>query len=273
MGAKLFPRAVRQDVLRLYSFLRVADDYVDAQPPQPKKFYALRKAWDAAKGDPRFDATAEPGDTVDERVIKNITGLSRQYAFDAAWVESFWDAMESDLARQQCRTLDDSLAYVYGSAEVVGLMMAKLMGLPPAAYETAKLQGRAMQWINFIRDLAEDNALQRRYFPLDDLKKFGLKDLSEQTARADRRAFNSFMRYEITRYRQWQAAARKGLVHMPGMLRPGLATAARMYDWTAAQIAADPLVVFEKKVKPSKGKIVAHALIAIASHPKLNILI
>lgn len=259
VGARLFPKEVRSDVLRLYSFLRVADDYVDCQPPQSKKFAALRAAWNVAKDNPVFDTTQAVNDTVDERVIKNIVAVAHKHAFDLAWVESFWDAMQSDLDEQERLTLEDSLRYVYGSAEAVGLMMVKIMGLPRQAYGTAKLQGRAMQWINFIRDLDEDNALGRRYFPLEDLKKFGLKDLSRQTARANKTAFEAFMRFEIARYHEWQVPAREGLRHIPGLLRPGLVAATRLYDWTADQIAVNPLVVFDHKVKPTKLRLLATA--------------
>ncbi len=52
-SSKFFPAAVRDDVFKLYSFVRVADDYVDQLPPQAAKFHALRKAWDQAKTDMR----------------------------------------------------------------------------------------------------------------------------------------------------------------------------------------------------------------------------
>jgi phytoene synthase len=259
-GAKLFPKEIRQDVERLYSFLRVADDYVDSLPAQPKKFLALRRAWNTAQSDPHFDAIPTPTDSVDERVIKNIVQLTRTYGFDPAWIESFWDSMQADLDGKTYQTLDDTLAYMYGSAEIVGLMMSRIMHVPPQADEYARLQGRAFQWINFIRDIAEDNALGRCYFPAQDLQKFGLKDLSEQTARANSRAFKDFMHYQIMHYREWQTAAHSGLRHMPSLFRPGLTTATRMSDWTATQIAVNPLVVFDRKVKPGKARILAAGL-------------
>jgi 15-cis-phytoene synthase len=259
-GAKFFPRHVRGDVLRLYSFLRVADDYVDHVPPQSRPFHMLRTAWDHAKDDAHFETDPAPDDTVDERVIKNIVGLTRTYAFDDAWIEAFWDAMQADLDSRAYKTLADSLGYVYGSAEVVGLMMAKLMGLSPEAYETAKMQGRAMQWINFIRDLKEDLERSRCYFPHEDLQRCGLGTLDEAVARAHPAAFKRFMRLELDRYHEWQAAADRGMHFMPGMLQTGLKTAVDMYNWTAAQIAKDPFVVFDRQVRPTKSQVLARGI-------------
>jgi phytoene synthase len=253
-GSRFFPKAVRADVFKLYSFLRVADDYVDSVPAQADEFHALRTAWQQAATDTGFDTTPTATDTIDRRVIKNIVAVSRAYDFEPAWLEAFWDAMQADLSPQNYRTLRQSLGYTYGSAEVVGLMMAKIMGLPPESYAAAKLQGRAMQWINFIRDVEEDNRMSRRYFPLTDLQKFQLPDLQEATARKYHDNFAQFMRFEIARYREWQAQAEQGMHFIPGLLRPALRTAAAMYDWTAGEIERDPLIVFTRKVKPTKAR-------------------
>ena len=262
-GARFFPRDVRADVLKLYSFLRVADDYVDVQPLQKAKFRALRRAWEHAAPDPQFDPTRAAGDTIDERVIKNMVFVFRKHAFDPAWVTSFLDAMQADVEGKTYSTFDDTLWYMYGSAEVVGLMMAKIMNLSPDAYETAKMQGRAMQYINFIRDIAEDNALGRRYIPRTELQVYGLPDLYESTAHAHPAAFKKCMRAQIQYYRDWQKFADEGLVFMSGLLRPGLRTAISMYNWTAAQIAKDPFVVFERKVKPSKRRLLRAGLASL----------
>jgi phytoene synthase len=254
-GAKLFPRAIRGDVLRLYSFLRVADDYVDCQPAKGREFRALRKAWEQADRNPDFDPTPQPNDTTDERVIKNIIAVSRKHSFKREWIVSFWDSMQADLEGKAYRTLDDSLWYVHGSAGVVGLMMMIIMRLPEKAQKNAKSQGRAFQWINFIRDLEEDNQLGRCYFPAEDLKKFGLADLKQPTAEANPEAFIAFMHFQINRYREWQAEADKGIKYFPGVGGRGLHAATAMYSWTADQIYADPFVVFRRKVRPGKKRL------------------
>lgn len=259
-SARLFPRTVQQDVRKLYSFLRVADNYVDTLPAKSRQFRELRAAWATAKGDARFDSAPDRNDSVDERVVKNIIALTRTYSFDEAWIEAFWDSMQADLDDTQYRTLEDSLWYVHGSAEVVGLMMARIMRLPLEAYEAAKLQGRAMQWINFIRDVGEDARAGRCYFPQKDLEECGLGALDETSARANQAAFTRLMQLELRRYHAWQAEARKGFRYLPHRLRPALATAVDMYDWTAAHIANDPFVVFRHQIKPSKARVLRSGL-------------
>lgn len=255
-ASKFFPKKVRDDVYRLYSFVRIADNYVDETPKQTKKLLALEKSYESAVEDHAFDATAHKWDETDVRVIKNIVRLQHKYKFERAWVEAFFTSMKMDIDPKPFKDIDASLKYVHGSAEVIGLMMAKILKLPEEAYEAAKAQGRAMQWINFIRDINEDNKLGRLYFPKSDLKKYGLKDLSQETALANPEKFKKFVRFQLDRYSKWQAEAIDGLHHIPERSRVSVKTAIDMYNWTARKIERDPLIVFNKKIKPSKRQVI-----------------
>jgi phytoene synthase len=260
-SSKFFPARVRQDVFRLYSFVRVADNYVDDIPHQPRKLRALERRWRAAYANKKFDTDIRDSDDIDVRVVKNIVYVARKYEFDPVWVDDFLKAMKMDITSRRYRTLADTLAYVHGSAEVIGLMMAKILDLPESATQAAVMQGRAMQFINFIRDIAEDNALERCYFPTDDLKKFGLKDLREPTARANPEAFQEFIAYQLKRYSIWQSQATDGFPAIPKRYRIPIRTAVDMYNWTAAKIEADPFIVYDKKVKPSKHRVMRRAAV------------
>jgi len=155
---------------------------------------------------------------------------------------------------------------MYGSAEVIGLMMAAVLELPQQAYHTARLQGRAMQYINFLRDVAEDNYLGRTYIPHRMRAAFGVSKLDAQTAQRQPHSFRSLYRREIRRYLYWQSQAAKGYHFLPLRYRIPVQTAATMYQWTALELAKNPAVVFTKKVKPSKIRVIITAVsISIAS--------
>ena len=144
-SSRFFPEPVRTHVFQLYSFVRVADNYVDELPAQPEKLLALEERWRAAEATPRFDTVVTPDDDVDTRVIKNLMNVSGRYGFEPDWIEAFFAAMKADIHPIPFATITDTLGYVYGSAEVIGLMMAKVMGLPTEALPAEALQGRAMQ--------------------------------------------------------------------------------------------------------------------------------
>lgn len=250
-SSKFFPKKTRQAVLELYSFVRTADNYVDAIPQDKDAFKALRKQWKQPKAH---------GDALQIRVVQNMRAVQNAYHIEEAWVEAFLDAMQSDMNKKVYTSLEDSLGYVYGSAEVIGLMMARIMRLDDDAATAARMQGRAMQWINFIRDIAEDETLGRQYFPASVLKKYGLKSLSKETAQTNPEAFIACVRAEIDRYRAWQNEANTGYRFVPYRYRIPLKTARDMYDWTANVIYKNPFVVFDQKVKPSKWRVIARAM-------------
>lgn len=255
-SSKLFPKPLRQDIFKLYSFVRVADDYVDTVPQNKKEFKILREHLEDALDDPGFSVRRTQDDSINERVVKNIVQLIRKYDFDPEWAVSFMDSMQADIDKKQYLSMDGSLWYTYGSAEVIGLMMAKLMGLPDNALPAAAVQGRAMQWINFIRDINEDNSLGRCYFPRDELQNFQLKNLSETVSNNNSKNFKAFINFQLDRYASWQNEARKGFQYIPNRYLPALKTAASAYDWTAQQIRQDPFIVYRKKVKPSRRNLV-----------------
>lgn len=259
-SSRFFPKHIREDVFKLYSFVRIADDYVDAVPQEAERFHELRASWMQACEDKSFDTKPNSADTVDERVIKNIIFVVSKYEFEQAWIESFFDSMQADLDQKKYKSIEDTLWYVYGSAEVIGLMMAKIMGLPQEAQRSAMMQGRAMQFINFIRDIAEDNSFSRQYIPQDDLDVFGLEDLSVESARRYPEAFTKLIQYELSRYDAWQLEANTGFRYIPRRLLVPLRTAVDMYNWTGSQISKNPIQVFDTKIKPSRAQVIATIL-------------
>jgi phytoene synthase len=117
-----------------------------------------------------------------------------------------------------------------------------------------------MQWINFVRDIEEDNALGRCYFPKTDLVKFGLTDLSQESAEKHPDNFKKFVQFEIERCRKWQAQANAGFSFIPRKSRVAIKTAADMYAWAANEIEKSPMLVFEGKLRPSRIRIFARLL-------------
>ena len=244
-----FPPALRDDVFALYAFVRTADNFVD-QPPGRQ---------DAAGFD-RFReryAAAVAGSTDGDPVIDAFVELAARKRFRDQWVEAFLDAMAQDLTQTDYPTIDDILAYMYGSAEVIGLMMASIMELPEEAHAPARMLGRAMQYINFIRDIAEDLELGRTYLPATELATAGLRSLDQEEAHRDVPAFRRFVRAEIARYLGWQRAADAGFHFIPRRPRVAIRTASDMYRWTAERIREDPLIVYRRKVRPSAPRILA----------------
>jgi phytoene synthase len=249
-SSRFFPRRIQEDVFRLYGFVRSADNFVDVIPQRREDFYDF---WE------KYRKSLDRG-PVNDSVIDGFIDLMREKEFKTEWVEAFFRSMEMDLKKKSYATLEETITYMHGSAEVIGLMMAAIMELDPSSHRHAALLGRAMQFINFIRDIREDNAFGRNYFPKDDMARFQLISLGINDVLGNRNGFEKFVHAQIMRYQEWQSQAEQGFRFIPRRCLIPIKTASEMYKWTARRIEKNPLIVYKEKVKPSKMRIWRMAL-------------
>lgn len=241
-----FPKEIRDDVFILYSFVRTADNFVDAIPQQKKEFYSFVDTYhNAAKGK-----------TVSSTIITAFVDLMNRKNFDPFWVSAFLSAMEQDMTKTTYMAISETEEYIYGSAEVIGLMMAAIMELPKESYPAAQKLGKAMQYINFIRDIQEDIDLGRTYLPFNEMKKAGLKGLRKVDIEEKPAAFSVFINQQLDRYEQWQNEAEEGFDYIPRSYRIPIKTASDMYKYTAFEIRKNPAIIYRRKVKPSIYQII-----------------
>ncbi len=240
-----FPAWARSDVVSLYAFVRTADDFVDRIPQDGAGLQEFVRQYRAAVA----------GAGVADPIIRDFVALARRCEFDPAWTDAFLESMQLDLSKRHYATMAELEHYMRGSAEVVGLMMARILHLPPQADHSAERLGRAMQYINFLRDIIVDYELGRTYVPEEVLHGHGLAALAPEAIRALPDCFQALVRAEVARYRAWQAEAEAGFHWLPPRAAVAIRSASDMYRWTADRIERQPLVVLERQVRPSVARI------------------
>lgn len=171
LATGLLSPSVRRDIRNLYAMVRIADEIVDgtvaAAGASHRECAQLLDDYEAA-------VLAAPAQRFHvDPVLHAYAQTARRCDFDPAHVKAFFASMRRDLTQtsHDQRSFDD---YVYGSAEVIGLLclQAFLVDHPVTAAERERLEagarslGRAFQKVNFLRDLREDaGVLGRSYFP------------------------------------------------------------------------------------------------------------
>jgi len=236
-----FSKEILEEVKTLYAFVRIADNFVDSVPQQTEKFNEFID---------EYRLGLKKGS--DDPVIGPFIELAKKRNFEENWTEAFFDSMRWDLSSPKMKTIDESLKYIYGSAEVIGLYMAKILELDERSYSYAKMLGRSMQYANFIRDIDEDNSFGRVYLPLNGS---GFSNLEKDVTGHKPLKFRMFVQNEIRRFSHWQTEAEKGFKFIPYRSRIAVRTASDMYKWTMKKIYDDPFVIYDMKVKPSKLRI------------------
>ncbi|WP_370615580.1 phytoene/squalene synthase family protein [Mumia sp. Pv 4-285] len=169
LAARLLAEPVRTHVRNVYALVRVADEIVDA--PRPGSTTAeRRRLLDAFEGETA--AALATGHSAN-LVVHAFARMAATCGITSELTSPFFASMRTDLDRSD-HDETSFAAYVYGSAEVVGLMCLRTfvreLSDPTTAYEAlspgARRLGAAFQKLNFLRDLAADHdRLGRCYFP------------------------------------------------------------------------------------------------------------
>jgi phytoene/squalene synthetase len=167
---------IRQDIYNIYGFVRLADEIVDSFHDYDKETLFQR-----------FEKDLE--NALDEKISLNPVLNSFQetvhnYNIDLEFIKAFMQSMRWDLSKKVYKTHSEYKKYIYGSADVVGLMCLRVFvkgdnDLFDELKTSAMALGSAFQKVNFLRDLKTDyELLERSYFPGVNLKE--LDEMSKQ---------------------------------------------------------------------------------------------
>lgn len=266
-GTLLLPPERRRHVYAVYALCRLADDIVDA----PDATAPLRVAQTAADLEAFRSrvASAVAGDPAGDPVLAAIADSLNRCAIPRENVERFFGAMAQDLTQTTYETWGDLVAYMEGSAAVIGeMMLPVLKPLSPEAFEPARALGFAFQLTNFLRDIGEDLERGRVYVPQEDLRRFG----ADPWARRVTPEWRELMRYQIARNRELYAQADRGIPLLPRSSARCVATARELYARILGLIEGADYDVFTGRVRvASWSKAVTSARILAAGPPKRRV--
>lgn len=168
-AVKMLSSTIRQDIYNIYGFVRFADEIVDSFHDYDKE-----KLFDSFEQD--FYRALQDGISLNP-ILNSFQHTVRKYDIPVDLVKTFLESMRWDLTKTGCDNKEEYNNYIYGSADVVGLMCLKVFVKGDASkYEELKQSamrlGSAFQKVNFLRDLKDDfENLNRTYFPNANLEK------------------------------------------------------------------------------------------------------
>jgi len=168
-AVKMLAPTIRQDIYNIYGFVRFADEIVDSFLDYNKEilFNKFEKELEDAIHD---KISLNP-------ILNSFQHTVNKYNISQDLIGAFMKSMKLDLVKQEYKTTEEYHEYIYGSADVVGLMcLMVFVNGDEKKYEelkdSAMKLGSAFQKVNFLRDLKADfEGLNRTYFPNTDLNK------------------------------------------------------------------------------------------------------
>lgn len=235
LGIKMFDRRFRAPIYAVYGFVRFADEIVDTFHSHNKQSLLDRFRADTYRA-------------IEEKISLNpvlhaFQAVVNEYQIDRELIDAFLFSMEMDL---QFHRYEDSLykKYIYGSAEVVGLMCLKIFcAKQPELYnklrEDACALGAAFQKVNFLRDMKSDYAERGRvYFPDVDYLSFDNETKKQIEADIQQDFDNAY----------------RGILGLPAGCRFGVYVAYKYYLKLFNKIKASPAsALAERRIRVNNG--------------------
>lgn len=228
---RLLHKDLRAPICNIYGFVRFADEIVDT-------FHQHDKAMLLAQFQKETYDAIERGISLNP-VLNSFQLTVNEYGIDLHLIDAFFRSMELDLTQQRY-DLEGYREYIYGSAEVVGLMCLHVFcegnkKLYQQLEAPARSLGAAFQKVNFLRDIKADyNGLSRIYFPGCDFSNFKQCDKASIEADILKDFHNAY----------------QGILHLPLKARFGVYVAYKYYFSLFKKIKRmKPDTVLERRVR------------------------
>jgi phytoene/squalene synthetase len=170
LSTLLLDKRVKTAIHSIYGFVRFADEIVDT-------FHGYDKAYLLQKFETDMHEAIENKISLNP-ILNSFQWAVNEYEIPMAYIDAFMNSMRMDLTKKEYLTNAETADYIYGSANVVGLMCLKVFckentKLFGELVHSAEMLGSAFQKVNFLRDLQADiELLERSYFPQFDKNKF-----------------------------------------------------------------------------------------------------
>lgn len=167
LAVKMLSPKIRAAIYNIYGFVRFADEIVDT-------FHDYNKEQLLSDFETEYYKAYDHGISLNP-ILNSFQHTVKEYKITDQMVQSFLNSMRADLHKSVYTTQQEYQEYIYGSADVVGLMCLKVfVNGDEEKYnelkDAAMRLGSAFQKVNFLRDLKDDyELLNRSYFPNIDL--------------------------------------------------------------------------------------------------------
>ncbi|MGA3090878.1 MAG: phytoene/squalene synthase family protein [Terriglobales bacterium] len=275
-GFAVLPRRKRNALSAVYAFMRRCDDIADDTSLSADDRYNRLAEW--LDGVHRAFA-AQP---TDDPVLLALTDAQRTYQIPIGLLDQLAFGTAADLEQNppqltgaaplvaRYQTFEQLRQYCYGVASVVGLVCIRIFGYrDPAAEPLAERCGLAFQLTNIIRDVQEDVAMGRVYFPQEDLAQFGLSasDLlaaGSSAPNVDVARIRPLLAMEADRARECYRAGEELIPLVSEDSQPALWVLITIYRRLLEKIAANQYEVFSERIRltvPEKLAVMAKGIL------------
>ncbi|MCD8449779.1 phytoene/squalene synthase family protein [Tenacibaculum dicentrarchi] len=223
LATRMLSPSIRDAIYNIYGFVRFADEIVDSFHKYDKEDLLIRF-------ENEYYLSKKAGISLNP-ILNSFVQTVNKYKITDDLIQAFLKSMKADLYKTEYTTEQQYKQYIYGSADVVGLMCLRVfVNGDEQKYhqlkDAAMRLGSAFQKVNFLRDLKDDfELLNRSYFPNINLKE--LNQTSKEIIIKDIEA-------------DFEYAYQNGILKLPVEAKFGVYMAYRYYKKLLKKLKATP---------------------------------
>ncbi|MCD8415179.1 phytoene/squalene synthase family protein [Tenacibaculum dicentrarchi] len=223
LATRMLSPSIRAEIYNIYGFVRFADEIVDS-------FHQYNKEDLLIRFENEYYLSKKAGISLNP-ILNSFVQTVEKYKITDDLIQAFLKSMKADLHQTEYTTEQQYKQYIYGSADVVGLMCLRVfVNGDEQKYhqlkDAAMRLGSAFQKVNFLRDLKDDfELLNRSYFPNINLKE--LNQTSKEIIIKDIEA-------------DFEYAYQNGILKLPVEAKFGVYMAYRYYKKLLKKLKATP---------------------------------
>jgi phytoene synthase len=241
----VMPGGKRRAMCAIYAFMRRSDDIADSAANPAVALEGLRRWRETVAS--AFASSDSP-----EPILLALADTVQRYRIPTRYFFELLDGTEMDQTTTRYETFADLYRYCYRVASCVGLVVLPIFGYEDKAAEApAEACGIAFQLTNILRDVKEDAQMGRIYLPLEDLRRFGVKESDIMNADATPQ-FVELMKFEAGRAREFYRKAQPLLDMINPDSRGTLAVMMGIYRGILDKIEEQDFAVMDGKIRLSK---------------------
>lgn len=272
-AARLFDPVTRESARLFYNWCRHCDDVIDGQVAGHGRVEQVLTPAERLSALEDRTRSALAGTPQDEPAFEALQRVARKHAIPARLPLDILDGFRRDVEEHRYATVDDLLAYCYGVAGAVGVIMAIIMGIAADERDTLDRAcdlGIAFQLTNIARDVIDDAEAGRVYLP-DAL--FGGRPMAPRDVLdpANRQAVIAATHALLELAERYYASARVGIGRLPWRSAWAVATARGVYREIGKRVRSVP-DPWAKRQSVPHGRKVLHGALGVGAPVAYRIL-
>jgi phytoene/squalene synthetase len=248
--SKNLPGEKKYAFYRIFVFIKKAQLYLDFQPPQLNSFENYQTRIGQIRSQLEIYQNKILENLEDDSLIKEFILLEAAFEIPEIWIETFLQVLKEASTHKNFSLTSEMKLNLQNSSEILGKILAKTLELPVESWVFLGKLASSYYLLDWFRQIPLNQERKTTFFPLELLKKYNLKNLSEIEVTSKPQEFKTFSKVILNLSEDYFLQAEPGFIYILDVYKPTLKLFIEYRKWLASQIELDPFIIYTKFLEP-----------------------